>query len=148
MLVVRADGGGSANRFLMQFQADMLGVPVEVPEVTETTALGAAYLAGLAVGFWDNQQDLSAQWRLGVRYEPQMSRDEALEKLKKPAYDEEQVRHEFDYVASKLGISNVELKSYLTGPNRSHEDYRSQLLIYNLGAKMMRILGLERGGKR
>ena len=75
--VVRADGGGSANQFLMQFQSDMLGVPVEVPKVTETTALGAAYLAGLAVGFWDSQPELSAQWRLGARYEPQMSRDEA-----------------------------------------------------------------------
>ncbi len=75
--VVRADGGGSANQFLMQFQSDMLGVPVEVPEVTETTALGAAYLAGLAVGFWDSQPELSNQWRLGARYEPQMSRDEA-----------------------------------------------------------------------
>ena len=75
--VVRADGGGSANQFLMQFQSDMLGIPVEVPEVTETTALGAAYLAGLAVGFWDSQPELSAQWRLGARYEPQMSRDEA-----------------------------------------------------------------------
>ena len=75
--MVRGDGGGSANRFLMQFQSDMLGIPVEVPEVTETTALGAAYLAGLAVGFWDSQPELSAQWRLGARYEPQMSRDEA-----------------------------------------------------------------------
>jgi len=75
--VVRGDGGGSANQFLMQFQSDMLGIPVEVPEVTETTALGAAYLAGLAVGFWDSQPELSAQWRLGARYEPQMSRDEA-----------------------------------------------------------------------
>lgn len=75
--VVRADGGGSANQFLMQFQSDILGVPVEVPKVTETTALGAAYLAGLAVGFWDSQPELSAQWRLGARYEPQMSRDEA-----------------------------------------------------------------------
>ena len=75
--VVRGDGGGSANRFLMQFQSDMLGIPVEVSEVTETTALGAAYLAGLAVGFWDSQPELSAQWRLGARYEPQMSRDEA-----------------------------------------------------------------------
>jgi glycerol kinase len=75
--VVRTDGGGSANQFLMQFQSDMLGIPVEVPEVTETTALGAAYLAGLAVGFWDSQPELSAQWRLGARYEPQMSRDEA-----------------------------------------------------------------------
>ena len=78
--MLRADGGGSANRFLMQFQADMLGIPVEVPEIAETTALGAAHLAGLAVGFWDSEQELSAQWRLAARYEPQMSPDEA-EKL-------------------------------------------------------------------
>lgn len=78
----------------------------------------------------------------------QMSRDEALEKLKKPAYDEEQIQHEFDYIASKLGISNEELSGYLRGPNRSYTDYRSQRPIYDAGARMMRILGLERGGKR
>lgn len=71
--VLRADGGGSANPFLMQFQADILGMPVEVPEIAETTALGAAYLAGLAVGFWDSQQELSGQWRLNTRYEPRIS---------------------------------------------------------------------------
>lgn len=70
--VLRADGGGSANSFLMQFQADQLGVPVEVPEVAETTALGAAYLAGLAVGFWDDQETVLRQWRLSRRYEPKM----------------------------------------------------------------------------
>jgi len=70
--VLRADGGGSENSFLMQFQADQLGVPVEVPEVAETTALGAAYLAGLAVGFWDDQETVSRQWRLSRRYEPRM----------------------------------------------------------------------------
>ena len=72
-LVLRADGGGSANSFLMQFQSDQLGVPVEVPEVSETTALGAAYLAGLAVGFWEDQDTLSHQWRLSRRYEPRMN---------------------------------------------------------------------------
>ena len=70
--VLRADGGGSANAFLMQFQADQLAVPVEVPEVAETTALGAAYLAGLAVGFWDDQEAVSRQWRMSRRYEPKM----------------------------------------------------------------------------
>ena len=70
--VLRADGGGSANSFLMQFQADQLGVPVEVPEVAETTALGAAYLAGLAVGFWKNQETVANNWRLSRRYEPRM----------------------------------------------------------------------------
>ena len=72
MPVLRADGGGSANSFLMQFQAGQLGVPVEVPEVAETTALGVAYLAGLAVGFWDDQDAVSRHWRLSRRYEPRM----------------------------------------------------------------------------
>ncbi len=75
--MLRADGGGSANPFLMQFQADMLGIPVEVPEIAETTALGAAHLAGLAVGFWSNEKDLATQWQANARYEPRMSRDEA-----------------------------------------------------------------------
>ena len=75
--LLRADGGGSANRFLMQFQADMLGIPVEVPEIAETTALGAAHLAGLAVGFWDSEKDLASKWQANARYEPRMSRDEA-----------------------------------------------------------------------
>ncbi|MCL6592956.1 MAG: glycerol kinase GlpK [Alicyclobacillus sp.] len=70
---LRADGAAATNRFLMQFQADILGVPVEVPRVTETTALGAAYLAGLAVGFWQSQADIAAAWEAAVRYEPSMA---------------------------------------------------------------------------
>jgi glycerol kinase len=69
---LRADGGAVANQFLMQFQADLLGVPVEVPSVTETTALGAAYLAGLATGFWENREELDARWQMARRYEPRM----------------------------------------------------------------------------
>ena len=72
---MRADGGAVGNDFLMQFQADILGVPLEVPEVTETTALGAAFLAGLAVGFWESRDELRAKWKLAKRYEPRM--DEA-----------------------------------------------------------------------
>ncbi|QIN79273.1 glycerol kinase GlpK [Rubrobacter marinus] len=72
----RADGGAAANGWLMQFQADILGVPVEVPEITETTALGSAYLAGLATGFWDDRDELAAKWKLANRYEPQMSDEE------------------------------------------------------------------------
>jgi len=68
---LRADGGAVANRWLLQFQADVLGVPVVVPEITETTALGAAYLAGLAVGVWDREQ-LAGMWRAAARYEPRM----------------------------------------------------------------------------
>ncbi|MEO6391675.1 MAG: glycerol kinase GlpK, partial [Pyrinomonadaceae bacterium] len=73
---VRVDGGAVANGFLMQFQADILGVPVDVPSITETTSLGAAYLAGLAVGFWENRVELAEKWKLDRRYEPAMSVDE------------------------------------------------------------------------
>lgn len=72
----RADGGAASNSWLMQFQSDILGVPVEVPEITETTALGSAYLAGLATGFWDNKEELADKWKLAKRYEPQMSEEE------------------------------------------------------------------------
>jgi len=72
---LRVDGGMVANNFLMQFQADILGVPVERPAVTETTALGAAYLAGLACGFWKSQEEIAAQWGVERRFEPKMSVD-------------------------------------------------------------------------
>jgi glycerol kinase len=74
---IRADGGAVRNNFLMQFQADILNVPVEVPLITETTSLGAAYLAGLAVGFWQNREELDAKWKAARRYEPQMSEAES-----------------------------------------------------------------------
>ena len=61
----------------MQIQADLLGVPVVRPAVTETTALGAAYLAGLGVGFWKSADDLAGQWRVDRRFEPRMPREEA-----------------------------------------------------------------------
>ena len=72
---LRADGGATANGWLMQFQADVLGVPVVVPEVAETTALGAAFLAGVGVGLW-TQGRVRDLWRERVRYEPRMSGDE------------------------------------------------------------------------
>lgn len=72
---LRVDGGAVNNNFLMQFQADILDVPVERPEVSETTALGAAYLAGLAVGFWKDQAEIKQQWKLDHQFEPKM--DEA-----------------------------------------------------------------------
>jgi glycerol kinase len=72
---LKADGGAVANRWLMQFQADVLGVPVVVPEVSETTALGAAYLAGVATGLW-SEADVRAMWREAASYEPRMSDDE------------------------------------------------------------------------
>jgi glycerol kinase len=69
--LLRADGGATVNRWLMQFQADVLGVPVSVPEIAETTALGAAYLAGIATGFWSAEQ-VEEMWREADRYEPRM----------------------------------------------------------------------------
>jgi glycerol kinase len=74
---LRVDGGASTNDALMQFQADLLGVPVVRPAVTETTALGAAYLAGLAVGFWASKDDLARHWRAEKRFEPSMDRPHA-----------------------------------------------------------------------
>ena len=71
---LRVDGGAAANDLLMQFQADLLGVPVVRPQVLETTALGAAYLAGLAVGYWRNDDALRANWRVDRRFEPAMPR--------------------------------------------------------------------------
>jgi glycerol kinase len=70
---LRVDGGATQNDLLMQFQADVLGVPVVRPKIYETTALGAAYLAGLAVGFWKNTDALAAQWQLDRRFEPTIS---------------------------------------------------------------------------
>ncbi|GAB3426838.1 glycerol kinase GlpK [Massilia solisilvae] len=71
---VRADGGAARNDLLMQFQADLLGVPVVRPTVTETTALGAACLAGLAVGFWQSRDEIAEQWKVDRRFEPTMPR--------------------------------------------------------------------------
>jgi glycerol kinase len=70
---LRVDGGAARNNLLMQFQADLLGVPVVRPRVTETTALGAAYLAGLGVGFWRAPADLAAHWQVDRRFEPSMT---------------------------------------------------------------------------
>ena len=69
---LRVDGGACNNNLLMQFQADILGVPVVRPANTETTALGAAYLAGLAVGFWESKEEIANQWLEGTRFEPIM----------------------------------------------------------------------------
>jgi len=71
---LRVDGGASANDLLMQLQADLLNVPVVRPKVAETTALGAAYLAGLAVGYWKNQADIAKQWQTDKRFKPAMKR--------------------------------------------------------------------------
>ncbi|HLY38918.1 MAG TPA: glycerol kinase, partial [Candidatus Binatia bacterium] len=72
---LRVDGGAAANDFLMQFQADVLGVPVDRPKVVETTAMGAAFLAGLAVGFWQSQAELERARRIDRRFTPRMNAD-------------------------------------------------------------------------
>jgi glycerol kinase len=72
---LRVDGGACANNFLMQFQADILGVPVERPEIIETTALGAAYLAGLAVGFWKDQSMITKRRKVNQKFKPGMKED-------------------------------------------------------------------------
>jgi glycerol kinase len=76
---LRVDGGATANNLLMQFQADVLGVPVVRPRVLETTALGAAYLAGLAVGYWESTDEIAANRRIDRTFEPKMSRDRVAE---------------------------------------------------------------------
>ncbi|OGA41797.1 MAG: glycerol kinase [Betaproteobacteria bacterium RIFCSPLOWO2_12_FULL_62_13] len=74
LVELRVDGGAARNDMLMQFQADLLGVPVVRPKITETTALGAAYLAGLAVGYWKDEKEIAAQWQVQRVFEPGMAR--------------------------------------------------------------------------
>ena len=73
---LRVDGGASRNDLLMQLQADLAGVPVVRPRVTETTALGAAYLAGLATGVWSGGDEITAQWAVDRRFEPRLAESE------------------------------------------------------------------------
>ncbi len=76
---LRVDGGATANDLLMQFQSDVLGVPVVRPKVLETTALGAAYLAGLAVGYWTSADDIEANRQVDRRFEPKARRERIAE---------------------------------------------------------------------
>lgn len=78
---LRVDGGAAANNFLLQFQADITGVPVLRPKTLETTALGAAYLAGLAVGYWKDLSEIRRNWGVSHAYSPKMSKEDAAEKL-------------------------------------------------------------------
>ncbi len=80
---IRVDGGASNNNLLMQFQSDVLNAPVARPDITETTALGAAYLAGLATGFWKDLDEIKKQWKLNKRFDPQMDSKQADEQVKK-----------------------------------------------------------------
>ncbi len=73
---LKVDGGAAMNNFLMQFQADILSVPVDRPKITETTALGAAYLAGLAVGFWKDKNEIESKWSVDTVFEPGMDHEE------------------------------------------------------------------------
>src|SRR5699024_9841413 len=83
LTTLKVDGGMVANDLLMQFQADILGVSVIRPQINETTALGAAYAAGLATGFWTNEDDIRANWHEGRRWEPTMD----------PQHREHEYRH-------------------------------------------------------
>jgi glycerol kinase len=75
LTALKVDGGATANNFLMQFQSDILDVNIERPEVTETTALGAAYLAGLAVGFWKSKGEISQYWSINRKFKPEMDEE-------------------------------------------------------------------------
>jgi glycerol kinase len=93
---LKADGGASVNNELMQFQADMLDVPVVRPVVAETTALGAAYLAGLAVGYWSDLSDVSRNWQLDSRFSPNMPVDEREWRYRQWQRGVERARHWVD----------------------------------------------------
>jgi glycerol kinase len=90
---LRVDGGGAVNRWLMQFQSDITGIPVDVPMVTETTSLGSAYVAGLATGVFSDREEVQCTRRTACRYEPRMSTDqrEALQERWREAV--ERARH-------------------------------------------------------
>jgi len=79
--ILKADGGATANSFLMQFQADISGIPVLLPEIGEITALGVAYMAGLYCGYWDNLQDIEKNWQIKCRFEPDMKEKERKKRL-------------------------------------------------------------------
>lgn len=74
--VMRVDGGPVVNDFLMQFQADLLGIPIDVPVITETTALGSAYLAALAIGEFNSLDEIASKWKLSKRYTPKITEEE------------------------------------------------------------------------
>ncbi|MFO0870647.1 MAG: glycerol kinase GlpK [Pirellulales bacterium] len=101
---LKVDGGAAVNSLLMQFQADLLGVPVRRPVVTETTALGAAYLAGLAVGYWEGLDDIAGHWQLDREFSPQMS---AQERAPRCMQWQEAVRRSRGWLAPRTGDREV-----------------------------------------
>ena len=101
---LRVDGGATADNLLMQFQADLLRVPVVRPQVTETTALGAAYLAGLAVGYWKNPAEVQANWQIERTFEPQMSGDQASRQRGRWA---EALKRSRDWEEHSAGVANA-----------------------------------------
>ena len=90
---LRVDGGAARNDLLMQMQADALGIAVVRPAVTETTALGAAYLAGLAVGFWSGVEQIASMWAVDRRFEPTQSQDQRQARLSQWRRAVERSRH-------------------------------------------------------
>ena len=79
---LKVDGGASANNFLMQVQSDIIDAPVNRPSCVETTAMGAAYLAGLAVGYWANKEEVVKNWAIDQTFRPQISEEERKERIK------------------------------------------------------------------
>ena len=82
LAALKVDGGASANDFLMQFQSDIINAPVKRPSCGETTAMGAAYLAGLAVGYWNSKEDVIKNWAVDKIFSPIMGEDERERKIK------------------------------------------------------------------
>jgi glycerol kinase len=103
---LRVDGGASANNLLLQFQADLLRVPVVRPKVVETTALGAAYLAGLAVGFWKDRSEVQRAWQLDRAFEPQQSPDEAAHRRSRWAEALKRAREWEEHTKVKTGVES------------------------------------------
>lgn len=101
---LKVDGGMVVNETLMQFQADILGVPVIRPKVAETTALGAAYAAGLAIGFWDTLEDLRQNWSVDKVWEPQM---DAAERERRYRYWKRAVERSFDWIEEEEQVRGV-----------------------------------------
>ena len=121
--VLRVDGGGSANNLLMQMQADQLQVPVERSGVTETTALGAAFLAGLGTGVWSSLDEIAATWRLDRRFEPE-ARDET-----------EVVQHEFQRIREHGWIRSQEPRPKNPDPRKNDQRPDDDFAAEEIGEK-------------